>query len=152
VCIPRFEHQEIGGQSCEKISLLPSFLFFFSQPVFSYFLRYASATTNHTLVFPTPPGTPPAIIYLWPGKVSPPSPHVPPSPRGGRCMILHAMAKWLTWSLGRASDHVSLGRTCSGPTQCKRRERLGLLGHSWPNLTQLSHAYPNIFNNNIIIL
>jgi hypothetical protein len=75
-----------------------------------------------------------------------------PPPRGGRYMILHAMAKWLTWSLGRASDHVSLGRTCSGPTQCKRRERLGLLGHSWPNLTQLSHAYPNIFNNNIIIL
>jgi len=79
VCIPSFEHQEIEGQSCEKINLLPSFLFFFSQPVFSYFLRRASATTNHTLVFPTPPGTPPTILYLWPGKVSPPSPHVPPS-------------------------------------------------------------------------
>jgi hypothetical protein len=79
VCIPSFEHQEIGGQSCEKISFLPSFLFFFSQPVFSYFLRRALATTNHTLVFPIPPGTPPAIVYLRPGKVSPPSPHVPPS-------------------------------------------------------------------------
>ena len=75
-----------------------------------------------------------------------------PHPRGGHCMILHAIAKWLTWSLGQASDHVSLGRTCSGPTQCKRRERLSLLGRNRPNPTQLGQAHPNIFNNNIIIL